>query len=401
MLIKLKDIEPFLFDHNTEEIERLMESMRSNGLFHAIIVTGNIPYKLVTGRARTLAAMKLQWEEIEATILPEGTSNPQEIALHENLRRHNLQWYDSVELEKQLHELRVKERGAGPKGRRFQDPALNGWSMADTAKELGIARGTFSEDMQLADALRLNPSLRKVKDKMTALKLVKEQIKRDYAEVEALAPSEGLMDQILLGDSLEILKNFPANTFDSCITDPPWSEYKDESLTSPVADLLPIFKEVYRTLKNDTFLHLITSSTDFPVYHSELQKLGFNVQGYPLIWQKTKTITHGRKSWMYARDYEPILVAVKGSPALAFHEEISSILKFDNLHYTKMIHPHEKPIELLQEIIKNCTFTGAKILDPFSGSGVTLEAARSLERHYIGIEKDKKFFENIQRRMSK
>ena len=79
--------------------------------------------------------------------------------------------------------------------------------------------------------------------------------------------------------------------------------------------------------------------------------------------------------------------------------EISSILKFDNLHYTKMIHPHEKPIELMQELIKYSTFDNARVIDPFAGSGVTLEAARKLDRKFIGIEKEKKFYDLIVERL--
>jgi len=211
---------------------------------------------------------------------------------------------------------------------------------------------------------------------------------------------ETAMNQVFLGDSLDILKQLPDKIFDACITDPPWSQYKDETLTAVQMDLIPIFKEIYRTLKSDAFLFVITSSVDFTHYSAELPKLGFNIQDYPLIWQKTRTITHGRRNWQYARDYEPIMLAVKGSPVLTSVTEISSILKYENLHYTKMIHPNEKPIELLKQIISNATYENNCILDPFAGSGVTLQAAKEMRRNYIGIEKEHKFYQNIVKRLS-
>jgi DNA modification methylase len=216
-----------------------------------------------------------------------------------------------------------------------------------------------------------------------------------------MIPSDVELDDVLLGDSALLLKTFPNETFDACITDPPWSKYKDESLRSDQDKLLPIFLELFRVLKRDSFLFIITSTPDFYFYSKELPKLGFRVQSYPTIWQKPKTITYGRAPWQFARDYEPIMVAVKGDPILVSRTETSAVLKFDNLHYSKMIHPNEKPIELIESILKLSTNPGAKVVDPFSGSGVTLEACKKNDRRYLGIEKEKKFYDKIVERLRK
>lgn len=384
---------------NQELINRLMQSIKEDGLLHQITLQGDSPpYKIIAGKKRFIACRNLDLKTIEAKIFPNSCPNPNEIVLKENLYRDNLPWYDQVELELELHNMRIAEHGeASRKGGR---PAKDdqSWSQNDTARELGLALGTFSQDIQLAQALISNPHLRKVKDKTTALKLVKITAKQQIAELESLTPSTTEMDRALLGDSLDILKVFPDETFDACVTDPPWSQYKDEGIDQK--ELLPIFREVIRVLKRNSFLYIITSTADFNFYYTELSKL-MRVQQYPIIWQKTKTITHGRAAWQYARDYEPILVAVKGNPVLSHGTEISSILKFDNVPSPKLVHPHEKPIELIQEIIKHCTFSGSKIVDPFAGSGVVGSAAKSLDRRYILIEKDRKFFKNIERRLEK
>jgi DNA modification methylase len=255
--------------------------------------------------------------------------------------------------------------------------------------------------MALATELARNPNLRNVKDKTTALKLIKQITKRHIAEIEQALPSEIEMDDVFLGDSAVILKNFKDMTFDCCITDPPWSEYKDEELRSDQLSLLPIFHELYRVLKRDSFLFIVTSTTDFYFYLKELPKLNFRVQSYPIIWQKPKTITHGRAPWQFARDYEPIIVAVKGNPSLTSGIELSSILKYDNLHYTKMIHPHEKPIDLITNLLRVSTNPGAKVIDVFAGSGVVLESCKKTDRRYIGIEKEKKFYDGIMKRLEK
>src|ERR1035441_3804551 len=403
--ISLRQILPLEnYNYDKEELERLKKSIEDNGLFHPIILQEsenykNDLYRIITGRARFLACSELNFPTISATILPFDCPNPHEISLHENLRRHNLQWYDAVELERELHELRMLEHGPKPKGRPTSSPT--GWSQNDTARELGLALGTFSQDMALATELKKNPYLRNIKDKTTALKVIRQINKQQIAEIEQMLPSDLELDDILLGDSAELLKSFPKETFDACITDPPWSEYKDENLRSDQLSLLPIFFELFRVLKRDSFLFIITSTTDFYFYLTELPKLGFRVQSYPLIWWKTKTITYGRAPWQFARDYEPIIVAVKGDPILISRTETSAILKFDNLHYTKMIHPNEKPIELLETIIRASTNPGAKVIDPFAGSGVTLEACGKNDRRFIGIEKEKKFYDLIVERLKK
>src|SRR5208337_418091 len=171
------------YKYDKGEFERLKESIKNNGLFHNIILQETYlddpnlepqnTYQIVAGRARFLAWKELNKEEdslIPATILPFDCPNPHEISLHENLRRNNLPWYDQVELEKELHDLRISEHGEKPKGRPNNDKS--GWSQNDTARELGLALGTFSQDMALATELKRNPNLRNVRDKTTALKII-------------------------------------------------------------------------------------------------------------------------------------------------------------------------------------------------------------------------------------
>ena len=62
-------------------------------------------------------------------------------------------------------------------------------------------------------------------------------------------------------------------------------------------------------------------------------------------------------------------------------------------------HPTQKPEALLERIIKACSNDGDTVLDPFSGSGTTCYVAKKLKRNYIGIEKDKEFFNISKRRI--
>lgn len=63
-------------------------------------------------------------------------------------------------------------------------------------------------------------------------------------------------------------------------------------------------------------------------------------------------------------------------------------------------HPTQKPECLLERIIKAPSKKGDLVLDPFMGSGTTCYTAKRLNRRYIGIEKEEKFYRINRRRLS-
>ena len=65
----------------------------------------------------------------------------------------------------------------------------------------------------------------------------------------------------------------------------------------------------------------------------------------------------------------------------------------------KALHPTQKPEELLKRIILGFSNEGDIVLDPFAGSGTTPYIAKKYNRNYIAIEKDKKYFEAMTKRL--
>lgn len=63
-------------------------------------------------------------------------------------------------------------------------------------------------------------------------------------------------------------------------------------------------------------------------------------------------------------------------------------------------HPNEKPIELINKLVRLGSQEGETILDPFMGSGTTLRAAKDLGRKAIGIEIEEKYAEIAAKRMA-
>ena len=77
-----------------------------------------------------------------------------------------------------------------------------------------------------------------------------------------------------------------------------------------------------------------------------------------------------------------------------------SVLEYSNVHNGGTgIHPTQKPVDLLSYLIKTYTNEGDTVLDNCMGSGSTIVAAIREKRRYIGIEKDKKYFEIANKRI--
>lgn len=425
MMIAIADIEipnpTKLDDEGTEMVNDLAESIKDVELSHPIIVRpANIQgkYILVSGEKRIYAFQKLERAEIPAELRQMNETQGKILRVHENLKRRNLPWPEQVILVEDLHKLRQEEHGVKAvegAGRPRKEEGKT-WGIRETAAELGMALGPLSEDLNLARAVRTDPSLRNVKDKKTAVRLIRIAKQRHVADIESRMPSEQSYNEVFCGDSASILKQFPDRTFDHCITDPPWIKFFDEALTIDQRTL-PVFRELYRVLKNDSFLLVFAGMDDVNYYSGydipdvenprqlrhvkgELEKLGFSVSKTPAIWKKLNSLSRrGVRSWEYDRDFEFVIVAVKGSPAMVHSTTVSSFKEKPAVPARSLIHPNEKPTELIADFLRDISYEGNLIVDPFGGSGVTAAACKELKRRYIVCERDPESYSRIMERL--
>ena len=356
-------------------------------------------FEVVAGKKRALALKELGNERIGCIVRVLDDDAAMVLGIHENLRRSNLSWYDSAALVKRLHKLRQEQHGISASHRPKRGKGKSGWSMRDTAKELDAALGAVSESILLADAVRDDPQLRNIKDRRTALKLVRAKAKQYTAELEQAAPVEFDINEVYLGSATDCLRSLEGDIFDAVITDPPWVRFKDQKFVMD-KETRPTFREIYRVMKSDSFLFLFAGLEDFLDYSKLLPNYGFTVSKTAIFWQKQGVLSRGVRSWEFGRDYEYILLAVKGNPVLATTQQQSAILPFKVVPSRSLTHPNEKPVPLIQKLVETCTHPGGIVLDPFSGSGSHLEAIYRSGRRYIGIERDHDIYEKIVIRMN-
>lgn len=115
-----------------------------------------------------------------------------------------------------------------------------------------------------------------------------------------------------------------------------------------------------------------------------------------LIWKKPNDAGFFGVS-IWRRDWEPIYVLGKWPQAPATE---SSVYTSTGSHrnYAQGIHPHAKPIDLLERLIAVSPPGG--VADPFAGSGSTLVAAKALGRRAIGVEIEERYCETAARRLA-
>ena len=77
-----------------------------------------------------------------------------------------------------------------------------------------------------------------------------------------------------------------------------------------------------------------------------------------------------------------------------------NLLDFSNASQVGKVHPTQKPVALMEYLIKTYTLEGETVLDFTMGSGTTGVACKNLNRNFIGIEKDETYFKIAQDRIA-
>jgi len=227
--------------------------------------------------------------------------------------------------------------------------------------------------------------------------------------------------QLIKGFAEEELKKIPDESVDLIIIDPPYGidfdtryrNEKEETIGTISLDNEKIFKtfpdvvrQCYRILKNNRALYCFSRWDVTERFRSILNK--YFVIKNRLNWVKNNW-SAGDLSGSYASQCEDIIFAVKGKHVLKegrhtdfLHEKKKGEIKlFGRVGGKSLLHSHQKPIELLDFLIKKSSNRGDSILDCYAGSGSTIISAVNLGRKSIGIELNDKYLKIIEDRLEK
>ena len=208
---------------------------------------------------------------------------------------------------------------------------------------------------------------------------------------------------IIHGDCLEYMKTLPDKSIDLILTDPPYGiDYqssrrtdKDKRMPKIANDKEPFVKwtdNAFRVLKDDSPLICFTRWDTENAFREALTNSGF-ICKQQLIWDK---VVHGMGDLAgdFAPQHENIIFAHKGRFVFK-NERPTSVFRVMRVDPMNLCHPNEKPVKLIEQLVKVLTAPGDTVLDPFAGSGSTGVACKNLNRKYVLIEMDSNYIDVI------
>jgi DNA modification methylase len=237
-------------------------------------------------------------------------------------------------------------------------------------------------------------------------------------------------NQILIhGDCLEEMQSIPDGSIDAIICDPPYGTTSCQ--WDSIIPLEPMWEQLKRVIKKNGAIVLFGSQP----FTSALIMSNMKMFKYCWVWEKEKPTNFMQLKkrtgktvedvcvW-YSKQptYNPQMVKYEGVPVRNKPQgnigKLSSsaeqkvipykdnglrypcqVLRIGKVRNGKAVHPTQKPVALMEYLIKTYTNEGETVLDFTMGSGTTGVACQNLGRKFIGIEKDQHYYDIAKNRM--
>ena len=243
------------------------------------------------------------------------------------------------------------------------------------------------------------------------------------------------MIQLIQGDCLEEMKKIPDGSVDLVLTDPPYGTTACKWDT--VIDLELMWEHLTRVIKPNGAI-VMTASQPFT---SALVMSNIKMFKYEWIWEKERPTNIFLMKKQVGKVHENVLVFYKKQPTYNPIKEASqqpknnqnmksqagkmniietlgkcqaiiskeydpevrnprSVLKINRgTRNNQKLHPTQKPVALMEYLIKTYTNENETVLDFTMGSGTTGVACKNLNRNFIGIELDETYFNIAKQRI--
>jgi len=153
--------------------------------------------------------------------------------------------------------------------------------------------------------------------------------------------------------------------------------------------------DMYRVLKKGTHCYLMVNSRNLTTLQNEAEKVGFVFQNL-LVWDKGNLTPN--KYYMQGAEF--VLLLSKRPHRPIHNMGTSNIVKIPN-EVGKKEHPTQKPIKLYNIFIKNSSNKNDVVLDPFAGRGTIAMSCIQTDRQFIGFELDEDFYKICQENIKK
>ena len=237
------------------------------------------------------------------------------------------------------------------------------------------------------------------------------------------------MIDLIKGECIEQMKLIPSGSIDAIITDPPYGTTACK--WDSVIDFELMWEQLNRIIKPNGAIVLFGSEP----FSSALRMSNVKNYKYDITWNKVAITNPMLAKKQPLRCLENILLFYKKQPTYnpqmqqgkKWHrggkkehktetlgnstlfnngsdktnlKYPKNLIEFSNANKMNNVHPTQKPVELMEYLIKTYTNENETVLDFTMGSGSTGVAAKNLNRNFIGIEQDQKYFNIAKNRIN-
>ena len=214
-------------------------------------------------------------------------------------------------------------------------------------------------------------------------------------------------DKILVGDCLDVLREFPESSVDALVTDPPWGFGKVfGEWTEPDSPeeywkwLRPRYEASLRCVKPGGFVAVWQTQR----YFSRLWEwFGDDFR----VFIAARNFTNYRPTVPIGHWYEPIVIFYKRGAPPRFPERRLNRDWYIGDYWSVWVrteklereHPDPKTVDVVEALLENFVVPGGIVLDPFLGSGTTWVACQRTGRFCWGIDIESSYVELSRRRI--
>jgi DNA modification methylase len=406
------------FRQDYGDVQSLADSIKQEGLLQPLVLDSD--HNLLAGGRRYQAIKLLGWERVECHYIYElDDISRRRIELAENIHRKDLTWQERAKLFKEIQRFAMADAGITPDQAQQIDPqnryAQTDFSTRKLAEVQGVSAMTVVREIRLGNALEIMPSLEQETSQTNALRKIERMIEDIERALDLRAKRrevDAMQDYIKEGDATSLILSLDSHSVDCIITDPPYGTgnldgniYKyreqkdyDDSPEATLALIRSIGPELRRVLKPDGHLWAFFGPPLWAPTITVWKQAGFELTNIIAIWYKSGGAT-GTVNWDYdlAPDWEPFLLAHNRERKLSSKHGATFVFPPDL--GSSRLHPNQKPLALIRELVTLSTRPGDMVLDPFAGSGTTAVACKELGRKFIVFDNDHRNIQIIKERL--
>ena len=411
----LQELEILIPPLTSEEFKQLERNILEEGIRDPLVTWNGI---LVDGHNRYRIAQEYDIEYV--TVEKEFTdmNTVKEWMINNQFGRRNLNNYQRSVLALQLEDVFKAKAKENLGKNQYSSPQKSAETKPietrqEIAKVANVSHDTISKVKKIeataSPEIKAKVSTGQISINEAFKEIKKEEKENNFIEKKKEFNKEILYDEkykakYIIGNSIDILNKNVFEPISLFLSDPPygmdfksgfdydnkWDKIDNDKIEETLIVLDKVFEASKKHLKDDAHIYIFGNPNEIEKIKPIFNKY-FKLKNI-LIWDREVIGMGDLKT--YGRSYDIVLFGYNETWKDLNGNRDRDILRFNRVSPNNLTHPTEKPLDILEYLIKKSSNEGDFILDPFAGSFSTCKAAKNINRNSYGIELQEKYLPN-------